>query len=91
MAVSQVDRLKNPCREWMWNRRVAAQPPPSAPAIPITQVRMRPCDLLPGISRLAIRPAARPRTIHAMMPLTFHAYVCAAAACQYLAIARFIA
>ena len=29
-----------------------------------------PCDLLPGISILASRPAARPRTIHAMMPIT---------------------
>src|ERR1035437_5968679 len=31
---------------------------------------MRPCDLLPGISILASRPAARPRTIHAMIPIT---------------------
>src|ERR1039458_6163312 len=38
--------------------------------MPITQVRMRPCDLLPGISILASRPAARPRTIQAMMPIT---------------------
>ena len=30
----------------------------------------RPCDLLPGISILASRPAPRPRTIHAMMPIT---------------------
>src|SRR5580704_17474214 len=70
MAVSQVDRLKNPCRVWMWNSLVAAQPPPSAPATPIRQVMMRPCDLLPGISILASRPAPRPRTIHAMMPIT---------------------
>src|ERR1035437_9014796 len=70
MAVSQVDRLKNPCRVWTWNSSVAAQPPPSAPRTPITQVRMRPCDLLPGISILASRPAPRPRTIHAMMPIT---------------------
>src|SRR5580693_4296635 len=70
MAVSQVDRLKNPCRLWMWNSLVAAQPPPSAPAMPIRQVRMRPCDLLPGISILASKPAPRPRTIHAMTPIT---------------------
>src|ERR1700728_1452555 len=70
MAVSQVERLKNPCRVWMWNRLGASQPPPSAPATPIRQVRMRPCDLLPGISILASRPAPRPRTIHAMMPIT---------------------
>jgi hypothetical protein len=31
---------------------------------------MRPCDLLPGIAILASRPAPRPRTIHAMMPIT---------------------
>src|SRR6202050_4768225 len=70
MAVSQVDRLKNPCRVWTWNSLVATQPPPSAPRTPITQVKMRPCDLLPGISILASRPATRPRTIHAMMPIT---------------------
>src|ERR1700691_2266348 len=70
MAVSQVERLKNPCRVWMWNSLVASQPPPSAPATPIRQVRMRPCDLLPGISILASRPPPRPRTIHAMMPIT---------------------
>src|SRR5580692_10710837 len=70
MAVSQVDRLKNPCRVWTWNSSVAAQPPPSAPTMPITQVRMRPCDLLPGISMLASRPATRPRTIQAMMLMT---------------------
>jgi hypothetical protein len=28
------------------------------------------CCLLPGISRLAMRPANRPRTIQAMMPMT---------------------
>src|SRR3984957_1900971 len=70
MAVSQVETLKNPCRLWMWNSLVAAQPPSSAPATPIRQERMRPCDLLPGISILASRPAPRPRTIHAMMPIT---------------------
>jgi hypothetical protein len=31
---------------------------------------MRPCDLLPGISMLASRPAARPRMIQAMMLIT---------------------
>jgi hypothetical protein len=31
MAVSQVERLKNPGREWMWKSLVATQPPPSAP------------------------------------------------------------
>jgi hypothetical protein len=50
MAVSQVDRLKNPFRVWMWNNLVAAQPPPSAPAMPITQVKMRPCDRLPELA-----------------------------------------
>src|SRR5690242_9102727 len=70
MAVSQVDRLKNPCRVTTWNNLVASQPPSSAPAIPITQVMIRPCDLLPGISILASRPAPRPRTIHAMIPIT---------------------
>ena len=72
MAVSQVEALKNPCRAWWWrwNSLVAAQPPSSAPATPIRQVMMRPCDLLPGISMLAIRPAPRPRTIQAMMPIT---------------------
>src|SRR3984957_14963532 len=70
MAVSQVDRLKNPCRVTTWNSLVASQPPSSAPAMPITQVMIRPCDLLPGISILASRPAPRPRTIHAMMPIT---------------------
>src|SRR6185437_6894720 len=69
-AVSQVERLKNPCSVWTWNSFVASQPPPSAPATPIRQVRMRPCDLLPGISILASSPAPRPRTIHAMMPMT---------------------
>src|SRR6202023_2112919 len=70
MAVSQVERLKKPCRVTTWNNLVAAQPPSSAPATPITQVRIRPCDLLPGISILASRPAPRPRTIHAMMLIT---------------------
>jgi hypothetical protein len=28
MAVSQVERLKNPGREWMWKSLVATQPPP---------------------------------------------------------------
>src|ERR1700719_2588241 len=70
MAVSQVDRLKNPCKVTTWNNFVASQPPSSAPAIPITHVRTRPCDLLPGISRLASRPAPSPRTIHAMIPIT---------------------
>src|SRR5580700_1783823 len=70
MAVSQVDTLKNPCTLWMWNSLVASQPPSSAPAMPIRQVRMRPCCLRPGISMLAIRPAARPKTIHAMMLMT---------------------
>ena len=37
MAVSQVDRLKNPCSVWTWNNLVATQPPPSAPAMPIRQ------------------------------------------------------
>ena len=36
-----IGSAKNPCRVWTWNRRVAAQPPPSAPAMPITQVKMR--------------------------------------------------
>src|SRR5689334_19682982 len=70
MAVSQVEMLKNPCRVTTWNSLVASQPPSSAPATPSTQVRIRPCDLLPGISILASRPAPRPRTIHAMMPIT---------------------
>src|ERR1700730_7359344 len=70
MAVSQVDRLKNPCKVTTWNNLVASQPPSSAPAMPITQVMTRPCDLLPGISILASRPAPRPRTIHAMIPIT---------------------
>src|SRR5271157_5645321 len=70
MAVSQVERLKNPCRVTTWNNLVAAQPPSNAAATPITQVRIRPCDLLPGISILASRPAPRPRTIHAMIPIT---------------------
>src|ERR1039457_6338275 len=70
MAVIQVGRLKNPCRLWMWNNLVAAQPPNSAPMMPITQVRMRPCDLPPGISILASKPAPRPRTIQAMIPIT---------------------
>src|SRR5271165_6173765 len=70
MAVSQVEALKKPCRVWMWKILVAAQPPPSAPAMPMRQVRIRPCCLLPGISMLAIRPAPRPRTIQAMMPMT---------------------
>src|SRR5579859_1382617 len=70
MAVSQVDRLKNPCRVTTWNNFVASQPPSSAPRMPITHVMMRPCDLLPGISMLASRPAPRPRTIHAMTPIT---------------------
>src|SRR5579859_5115407 len=69
MAVSQVEALKNPCRLWMWNSLVAAQPPRSAPATPIRQVTMRPCDLLPGISILASRPAPSPRTIQAMIPI----------------------
>src|ERR1051325_5656194 len=70
MAVSQVDRLKNPCRVTTWKSLVASQPASSAPAMPITQVMTRPCDLLPGISRLASKPAPRPRTIHAMIPIT---------------------
>ena len=40
------------------------------PATPIRQVRKSPCDLLPGTSIFASRPAPRPRTIHAMMPIT---------------------
>src|ERR1035441_6778824 len=70
MAGSHVDRLKNPRRLWMWNTLVATQPPRSAPTMPIRQVRRRPCDLLPGISILAINPAAKPRTIQAMIPIT---------------------
>src|SRR5271165_6559383 len=70
MAVSQVERLKNPCKVTTWNNLVAAQPPSSAPATPITQVKIRPCDLLPGISILASRPAPSPRTIHAIIPIT---------------------
>src|SRR5438105_3732595 len=70
MAVSQVEMLKNPCRVTTWNSFVASQPPSSAPAMPITHVIMRPCDLLPGISILASRPASRPRMIHAMIPTT---------------------
>src|SRR5579862_7032075 len=70
MAVSQVDRLKNPCRVTTWNNFVATQPPSSAPAMPITHVMTRPCDLLPGMNILASRPAPSPRTIHAMMPTT---------------------
>src|SRR5205085_10385546 len=35
----------------------------------------RPCDLLPGISILASRPAPKPRMIHAMMPITGLLYV----------------
>src|ERR1700730_11030075 len=69
MAVSQVERLKNPCRVTTWNSLVASQPPSSAPAMPITQVMTRPCDLLPGISILASRPAPRQRAIHAMIPI----------------------
>src|SRR5207248_1339613 len=70
MAVSQVDRLTNPCGVPAWNSPVAAQPPPSAPAMPIRQIMSKPCDLLPGIAIWASRPALRPRTIHAMMPIT---------------------
>src|SRR5450755_2846579 len=70
MAVSQVDRLKNPFRVWTWNSLVATQPPPSAPTMPIRHVRITPCDLLPGISILASRPATRPRTIQARRPIT---------------------
>src|SRR5581483_5180567 len=70
MAVSQVEMLKNPCKVTTWNNFVASQPPSSAPATPITHVMTRPCDLLPGISRLASRPAPRPRTIHATIPIT---------------------
>jgi hypothetical protein len=40
MAVSQVERLKNPCRVWMWNSLVASQPPPSAE----TENENDPCD-----------------------------------------------
>src|ERR1700733_12209634 len=69
MAVSQVDALKNPFKVWMCHTLVATQPPPSAPAMPIRQVMIRPCDRRPGISMLPIRPAARPRTIHARMPM----------------------
>src|SRR6266849_3990016 len=60
MAVSQVEALKKPFRLWMWKMLVAAQPPSSAPAMPIRQVRMRPCCLLPGIAMLASRPAPDP-------------------------------
>src|SRR5580658_5968510 len=49
---------------------MASQPPSSAPTTPIMQVTMRPCDLRPGISIFPRRPAPRPRTIHAMMPIT---------------------
>src|SRR5260370_4949380 len=70
MAVSQVEALKKPARLWMWKIVVAAQPPSSAPAMPIRQVRIRPCCLLPGTAILASRPAPSPRTIQAMMPIT---------------------
>src|SRR5579859_7504614 len=70
MAVSQVDGLKTPCRVWRRGSLVAAQPPVGAPATPMTQVMARPCDLLPGISILASRPAAGPRPAHPMMPIT---------------------
>ena len=39
---------------------VAAQPPASAPAMPIRQVRTSPCCLLPGISMLASKACAEP-------------------------------
>src|SRR5580693_8666999 len=70
MAVSQVERLKKPWSEWMWKIFVASQPPSRAPATPIRQVMIRPCCLRPGISMLARRPAARPRIIQAIMPMT---------------------
>jgi hypothetical protein len=70
MAVSQVDRLK-PCMLWMRNCSVASQPPSSAPTIPMMQV----CDyeaLLPAArdQQLAVRPAARAKTIQAIILIT---------------------
>src|ERR1700683_978164 len=70
MAVSQVERLKNPCRVTTWNNFVASQLPSSEPRIPITHVMMMPCELLPGMRMMASRPAPRPRTIHAMTLIT---------------------
>src|ERR1700722_634755 len=71
MAVIQVEALKKPCKAWWlrWNSLLAAQPPSSAPAMPIRQVTMSPCCLLPGMSMLAIKPAPSPRTIQAIMPM----------------------
>jgi hypothetical protein len=43
--------------------------PGSAPAVPGTQVLAGPGDLLPGLSILAVRPAASPGTAHAMTPV----------------------
>jgi hypothetical protein len=48
MAVSQVEMLKKPCKLWTWKIFIAAQPPSSAPAMPIRQVRIRPCGLCRG-------------------------------------------
>src|SRR5579859_1784173 len=54
----------------MWNSLVATQPPSNAPAMPIRQVIMSPCDLRPGMNILAMRPAPSPRTIQARIPMT---------------------
>jgi hypothetical protein len=49
---------------------MVAQLPGSAPAMPGMQGIAGSCDLLPGVSVLAVRPAASPGTAHAMTPVT---------------------
>jgi hypothetical protein len=62
MAVSQVDRLKNPRMLWIWKSLVATQPPSSAPTMPITQVRNAPAaadEVEAPFGALSCRPGAR--------------------------------
>ena len=45
------------------------KPPRNAPTIPMRIVTMIPPGSLPGMIALAIAPAIRPSTIHAMIPI----------------------
>jgi hypothetical protein len=48
---------------------MAARLPGSAPAMPGGQLMARLRDLRPGVTILAVRPAASPGTTHAMTPV----------------------
>src|SRR4029079_268421 len=51
-------------------RRLPKNPPRNAPTMPMRIVTMIPPGSFPGMIALAIAPAIKPRTIHAIIPIT---------------------